>query len=102
MRKAHVYVNGVLAGVLEKITEQEYRFMYVKGYHGEPVSLTMPITKQRYDFDQFPPFFEGLLPEGMMLEGLLRKYKLDRRDLFGQLMLVGQDMVGAVSVEEIL
>ncbi|WP_156812382.1 HipA N-terminal domain-containing protein [Legionella tunisiensis] len=43
--------------------------------------------------------FEGLLPEGIMLEALLRKYKIDRNDYFGQLILVGRDVVGAVTIE---
>ncbi|CDR34237.1 HipA N-terminal domain-containing protein [Criblamydia sequanensis] len=59
----------------------------------------MPTTKQVYEYDKFPPFFEGLLPEGMMLEGLLRHAKLDRDDLIGQLITVGKDLVGNVTVE---
>ncbi|RYW70038.1 toxin HipA, partial [Legionella pneumophila] len=42
-----------------------------------------------------------LLPEGIMLEALLRKYKIDKNDYFGQLIIVGQDVVGAVTIEEI-
>ncbi|MFW5877858.1 MAG: HipA N-terminal domain-containing protein, partial [bacterium] len=45
--------------------------------------------------------FEGLLPEGIQLEGLLKFNKIDRNDLFSQLMAVGDDMVGAVTVKEI-
>jgi serine/threonine-protein kinase HipA len=48
-------------------------------------------------FDTFPPFFEGLLPEGMMLEGLLRRLKIDRNDFFAQLAATGEDLVGAVT-----
>jgi len=33
-----------------------------------------------------------------MLEGLLRQCKIDRTDLFGQLLAVGGDTVGAVTV----
>ncbi len=44
---------------------------------------------------------EGLLPEGEMLGGLLRQLKIDAKDLFSQLMAVGRDLVGAVTVEEI-
>jgi serine/threonine-protein kinase HipA len=61
----------------------------------------MSVSNKEYTFDEFPPFFDGLLPEGVMLEGLLRKAKLDNYDLFGQLMRVGGDMVGSVTVEEI-
>ena len=100
MRKAYVSVNGIKAGVLEEIQDGAYTFSYLDEYQGAPVSLTMPLTNKVYDFDVFPPFFEGLLPEGIMLEALLRKYKIDRNDYFGQLLIVGQDVVGAVTIEE--
>lgn len=101
MRKAKVLVNGIDAGILEEIDNGAYNFIYHEHYNNAPVSLTMPLIRRVYHFDHFPSFFEGLLPEGIMLEGLLRKYKLDKNDLFGQLMQVGHDLVGAVSVEPI-
>lgn len=101
MRKARVLVNKMPAGILEKLDQGQYRFIYDTNYQGAPVSLTMPIYKAIYEFDHFPPFFEGLLPEGVMLEAILRKYKLDKKDYFGQLLKVGQDVVGAVTLEEL-
>ena len=101
MKKARVLVCGSYAGLLEQLEHGEYRFMYSAGYEGPPVSLTMPVKKNSFEFDKFPPFFEGLLPEGEMLEALLRKYKLDKKDYFGQLLKVGRDVVGAVSIEEV-
>ncbi|HHT0594556.1 TPA: HipA N-terminal domain-containing protein [Legionella anisa] len=101
MRKAYVSVNGIKAGILEELQGGTYQFTYFDDYQGAPVSLTMPLKNKVYDFDVFPHFFEGLLPEGIMLEALLRKYKIDRNDYFGQLILVGQDVVGAVTIEEI-
>ena len=102
MRKAEVFVHGRPAGILEEIKPgRDYRFSYFQEYDGSPVSLTMPVSKEPYLYDRFPPFFEGLLPEGYNLEALLRTYKIDRKDLFGQLMPVGMDMVGAVTVVEI-
>lgn len=101
MRRANVFVNGVLAGELQEIERNKhYRFIYLEGYKGSPVSLTMPAVKSIYDFDRFPPFFEGLLPEGMMLEGLLRQTKIDRNDFMSQIITVGGDLVGNVTVEE--
>ena len=100
MRRAIVRVNNMRAGILEELGGGKYRFDYESDYVGAPVSLTMPIKNQQYEFHVFPPFFEGLLPEGALLEGLLRKCKLDKNDYFGQLLQVGSDVVGAVSVEE--
>lgn len=102
MNNARVLVNGIIAGVFTKINDNQYRFTYDQYYSGPPVSLTMPVKQKVYDYNKFPPFFEGLLPEGMMLEALLRKVKLDKNDYFGQLIHVGQDVVGAVSIEEII
>lgn len=100
MKTARVFVNGIAAGLLKQLSKKTYQFVYDVEYKGPPVSLTMPLTNKIYEFDVFPPFFEGLLPEGMMLEALLRKYKIDRNDYFAQLIKVGQDVVGAVTVEE--
>jgi len=102
MTKARVMVSGVEAGILEKVDDNNYVFTYNESYKGAPVSLTMPLTRQRcYHFAGFPPFFDGLLPEGVMLEALLRHHKLDRHDYFGQLLKVGKDMVGCVTVEKL-
>ena len=100
MKEANVFVGGRFAGKLqEEERGKKYRFIYEKGYNGPSVSLTMPIEQSVYEFDRFPPFFEGLLPEGMMLAGLLKQTKIDRDDLFSQLIAVGGDLVGNVTVE---
>lgn len=89
------------AGVLEELSPgKRYRFAYLKEYEGEPISLTMPVDGSPYEFNGFPPFFDGLLPEGVMLDGLLRQRKIDKNDLFSQLLAVGKEMVGAVAAEE--
>ncbi|HEU5282029.1 MAG TPA: HipA N-terminal domain-containing protein [Gammaproteobacteria bacterium] len=99
MKKARVFVHGVFAGVLEALDNGTYCFSYEATYQGPPVSLTMPLKNKVYTYDKFPPFFEGLLPEGDMLAAMLRRYKLDRKDYFGQLLQVGRDVVGAVTIE---
>lgn len=102
MRKVKVLVNNIFAGELEEINQNNYRFIYVEDYQGPPVSLTMPIDKAVYEFNQFPPFFDGLLPEGAQLEALLRHYKLDKKDYLGQLLQVGNDLVGAITIEQVI
>ncbi len=98
MRKAQIFFDSRPAGTL---TEENghYVFEYGKDYKGPSLSRTMLRESGRFEFEEFPPFFDGLLPEGVNLEALLRKSKIDRRDYFGQLLAVGQDLVGAVTVE---
>lgn len=98
MTTAYVYQGEVLAGTLEVLTTGACRFTYTPGYAGEPVSLTMPIRQRVWEFSHFPAPFEGLLPEGTQLEALLRRRKLDRSDLFGQLLAVGGDVVGSLRI----
>lgn len=99
MKTAHIYQQDQLAGVLEARENGSYRFTYEPAFRGEPVSLTMPTSQQVWDFPRFPAPFEGLLPEGVQLDGLLRIRKLDRNDLFGQLLAVGHDVVGSLRIE---
>ena len=101
IKKARVYVNGIEAGVLEENEKgKKYRFIYLDGYKGPSVSLVMPLDQRIYEYKRFPPFFEGLLPEGVLLDGLCHYKKIDRNDLMSQLISVGHDMVGFVTVEE--
>jgi len=102
MRSAKIFVNGFEAGILTELNfGKKYRFEYFNGYSGTPVSLTMQLNQLVYEFDSFPPFFDGLLPEGYQLDGLLKFGKIDRNDLFSQLVTVGDDLVGNVTVKEI-
>ena len=103
MRRAVISVDNVPAGVLEELARgKRYVFRYDEGYRGEPVSLTMPVSQREFAFDEFPPFFDGVLPEGAHLDALLRQAKIDRDDLFTQLIVVGKDLVGNVTVEEVV
>ena len=102
MRKVKVFVNNSQAGILTEVDfNKGYKFEYQSGYSGDPVSLTMSDTRKIYEFDTFPPFFDGLLPEGFQLEGLLKFGKIDRNDKLSQLIAIGADMVGNVTIEEI-
>jgi serine/threonine-protein kinase HipA len=102
MRKARVYNFGIPAGELIEIEpRQKYKFIYFENYNDAPVSLTLPVKQKEFEFDEFPPFFDGLLPEGVLLEALLSQMKIDKSDFFSQLVHVGKDLVGSVTVEEI-
>lgn len=101
MRGAEVAMHGIPAGILEEIEAgQKYRFTYFEKYVGPSIALTMPVDQKEFVFDRFPPFFDGLLPEGLLLEGLLKLRKIDRLDYLSQLIAVGGELVGAVTVQE--
>jgi len=100
MRRARILVHGDPAALLEETeANAQYRMTYLAGYDGPPVSLALPLRSEPYNFTRFPAFFDGLLPEGPQLEGLLRIRKIDRQDRFAQLVAVGADVVGCVTIE---
>lgn len=99
MRKAIVFVHKDRAGVLTEISPTEYYFEYDDNYKGNSVSLTMPISQKKYSYNSFPPFFDGLLPEGFMLEGLLKNSCINPNDYFSHLIAVGGNSVGTVTVK---
>ncbi len=102
MRKANIFFDGELAGYLTEINEKQFVFEYIEAYSGNSISLTIPVSKKRrFEFEGFPSFFDGLLPEGVQLDGLLRQNKIDRNDNFSQLLAVGGDLVGAITVKEV-
>ncbi len=101
MRKAKVFNFGEHAGDLIEVEKsKKYNFIYDNDYNGPPISLTIPIEKRNYEFNHFPPFFEGLLPEGMQLEALVRQTKTDRNDFLSLLLITGKDLVGSVTIEK--
>jgi serine/threonine-protein kinase HipA len=100
MRKATVKIHDIKAGILTENSPNHFVFQYDIDYNGQPISLIMLVSDKPYEFDSFPPFFDGLLPEGIQLEGLLKKHKIDKTDYFSQLLITGQDLVGAVTVEK--
>jgi serine/threonine-protein kinase HipA len=97
MRKARVLINCNEAGALTE-SDGLFCFQYLPDYQGESISLTMPVRREPYCYNTFPPFFDGLLPEGIQLDGLLRSNKIDKQDYFSQLFAVGGDLVGAITI----
>jgi serine/threonine-protein kinase HipA len=106
MAKGGVYINGLLAGTLEKGADGIYRFRYEDDYfydNSRPsISLTLPKTIQAYESTDLFPFFYGLLAEGVNKDIQCRLLKIDEEDDFTRLLkTAGEDTIGAVTVKEL-
>jgi len=103
MRKAKVFMRNELAGILTE-NEDGYLFQYEKEYlqnlDSKPVSLTLPIREEPFLSRNMFPFFDGLIPEGWLLEIAEKNWKLDARDRMGLLQACCRDCIGAVGIEE--
>ena len=100
-RHAEVFQLGELAGHLTERPGGGWAFTYLDDYAGPPISLTMPMRPEPYEFAALPPALEGLLPEGLQLESLLKTHKINRHDTFRQLVTVGADLVGSLTIHEV-
>jgi serine/threonine-protein kinase HipA len=103
MRKAKIYMHDSLAGELTE-TDEGYRFVYDQEYlekkGARAISLTMPLSKDPFTSPMLFPFFDGLIPEGWLLEIAEKNWKLDARDRMGLLLACCLDCIGAVGVVE--
>lgn len=101
MKRAKVYVGNVLAGILtEDDMGYEYRYLtdYLSSESAEAVSLTLPLTDKPYRDKVLMPFFDGLIPEGWLLDIALESWKISLRDRFSLLLACCKDCIGNVSV----
>jgi serine/threonine-protein kinase HipA len=99
-RKGKVFFEEKFAGVLSE-DENGYTFEYDEKFmleNNQSISLTLPINKNPHVSKTMFPFFDGLIPEGWLLNIAVENWKLDSRDRMGLLLTVCKDCIGAVSI----
>jgi len=100
-RQAKIYFQDKLAGYLME-GDNGYSFSYTNDYlvlsNPKPISLTLPISENTYHSNVLFPFFDGLIPEGWLLDIGEKHWKLNPRDRFELLINLCRDTIGAVSV----
>ena len=103
MRQARIYYQDKIAGILTETDEGEYVFRYeddyVKEYPTDFITFSMPVSKTAYREKRLFPFFEGLIPEGWLLDIASKNWKISRNDRMRLLLACCRNCIGAVSVE---
>ncbi|MDN4166210.1 HipA N-terminal domain-containing protein [Cytophagales bacterium LB-30] len=106
MRQGKVYYKEHLAGILTETDEGEYVFQYDGQYVNEHpddfISFTMPVTDKPYTEKRLFSFFEGLIPEGWLLDIASENWKINKNDRMGLLLACCRNCIGAVSVEPLV
>lgn len=101
MRQGKVYVKDKPAGIITE-DERGYSFAYLQEYldgsKPTPVSLTLPLRVEHYHNNVLFSFFDGLIPEGWMLNIAERNWKINRRDRMGLLLSCCRDCIGDISI----
>lgn len=103
-RTAYVYVRNHFAGTLKE-TDTGYSFCYDPAYlvdeKATAVSLTLPMQEEEYTSKTLFAFFDGLIPEGWLLDMVSHNWKIDRKDRFGLLLVACKDPIGNVQIKEV-
>ena len=101
-RRGRVLFGDIPAGEIEERPDGTVVFRYLPEYlarpDAEPVSLTLPLSPQPVETIGLPPYFDGLVPEGWLLDIATRNWKLDQRDRVGLLLNLCSECIGAVRV----
>jgi serine/threonine-protein kinase HipA len=102
MRRSNVFYKDWLAGVIMETNEGDFVFQYdlqyIKNHPSEFITFTMPVTQLPYTEKRLFPFFDGLIPEGWLLDIATKNWKINRNDRMGLLLACCQNCIGAVSV----
>jgi serine/threonine-protein kinase HipA len=100
-RRAKVLFHDVYAGELAE-TDSGYAFSYDASYvlslEAMAISKTLPVTSKAYQSKVLFPFFDGLIPEGWLLDIAIDNWKINGRDRFGLLLACCKNTIGAVSI----
>jgi serine/threonine-protein kinase HipA len=103
LRRAEIYYENDLAGILTETDDGEYTFVYEDSYiktkPDQFIAFSMPVTEKVYKDKRLFPFFDGLIPEGWLLDIASRSWKINQNDRMGLLLACCQDCIGAVSVK---
>ena len=106
MREAEVYYQNQLAGLLTETDDGHYIYQYnenyIKKYPSQFLSFTIPVRTKPYKDKQLFAFFEGLIPEGWLLDIASKSWKISPNDRMGLLMVCCQNCIGAVSIKQII
>ena len=106
MRKAQVFSNNILAGILSETDDGKYIFKYDEKYlldsNARAISLSMPKKDEPFVADELFPFFYNMLSEGANKTLHCMTIKIDENDSFGLLLATAyNDTIGAITVKKL-
>ena len=104
MKQGKVYIKDVFCGIISE-SEEGYCFAYDKAYlnmeGATALSPTMPLTDEPYAKEMMFPVFDGLIPEGWLLDIAQNSWKIDARDRMSLLLACCKDCIGDIGVIEL-
>lgn len=98
-----VSLNGIKVGTLSKDKNGGLHFSYTEQWMerlgARPISLSLPITKQKYSGDVVYSFFDNLLPDNPNIRNKIQaRFNIGTGHSFDLLAAIGSDCVGAIQL----
>lgn len=104
MRRGEIWLDNHLTGILTE-DENGYHFAYDEAYvlqeYATAISLTLPLQKTPSFSPYLFPFFDGLIPEGWLLDVVQKNWKINPNDRMGLLLFTCRDCIGNICVRSI-
>ena len=101
MKRAKIYIDYFFCGVLTEDPDV-YHFKYDEQYmlmpNAKALSPTMPFQMEEYEKEMMFPVFDGLIPEGWMMDIVQNTWKINPRDRMSLLLACCKDCIGNISV----
>lgn len=105
MRQGIVKYNNIIAGVLTEEDSGDYVFEYdddyIQNYPNQFITFGIRVRKEPFRSKILFPFFDGLIPEGWLLNIAAESWRINKNDRMGLLLACCQNAIGAVSVHPI-
>ncbi|HLN73771.1 MAG TPA: HipA N-terminal domain-containing protein [Prolixibacteraceae bacterium] len=105
MRKGKVYYGDTLAGTITEMDDGEFVFRYdddyVVNHPSQFISFNFPVRRDAYTDNRLFPVFEGLIPEGWLLDIASKSWKINKNDRMGLLLACCKDCIGALSIKPV-
>ncbi|MBS1571623.1 MAG: HipA N-terminal domain-containing protein [Bacteroidetes bacterium] len=105
MRQGKVFYQEHFAGIVTETNDSDFTYEYdpeyIQKFPNQFITFSMPVSEKVYRENRLFPFFEGLIPEGWLLEIASESWKINKNDRMGLLLACCKNCIGAVSVEPI-
>lgn len=103
-RQGQVFCKDIYAGKIWQ-DEEGFHFQYDSQYlnrlNAKAISFTLPLQEKSFDSLVMFSFFDGLIPEGWLLNIATNTWKINQRDRMLLLFTLCEDCIGDVSIKPI-
>jgi serine/threonine-protein kinase HipA len=101
-KSVEIYFKNIRCGTLIKHGDDSFEFQYDQNYidsSGASISLSLPISQKVFKSSNLFSFFEGLIPEGWLLNLAQKELRLNaNKDKFELLVALCSESIGAVHI----